>query len=246
MAKKVADRLTPITVQKFLSVLGHAWVNTLGTTPKKESLLVLAAQSALETGRWKYNHNYNFGNVKGVPDGDGRDYSYYACNEIFDIGVAAAYQAKSTPDHPAKIAAQREDGKAEIWFYPEHPACCFRAYSVEDDQGVVDDEASVLAGMADYLGLLFNRFQSAWPAVVNGDPAEFVRRLKASGYFTADLEPYLRSVKSLFNEFSKVDFDFDTLPIMSDAARAKALALIQITYQESFNSLRIEEANKDT
>jgi len=242
MADKIPDRKTPITLPQFLSALAHAWVNLFETPATKNQLLVLAAQSALETGRWHYAHNYNLGNVKSN-EGDGRDYTFFACNEILDPAVAAAYQAKSTPERPAKITGQT-NGKSEIWFYPEHPGCRFRAYAVLDADGNVDEEASLYAGMVDYLGLLYTRFNSAWPAVLAGDPVEFVKSLKARSYFTAPLEPYVNSVRSLFNEFSKVPFDYDSLPVLSDHQKAQVSNFVTLTLQESIRDSLAEDLKK--
>lgn len=242
MANKIPDRKTTITLPQFLSALAHAWVNLFEKPATKNQLLVLAAQSALETGRWKYAHNYNLGNVKSN-DGDGRDYTFFACNEILDPAVAAAYQAKSTPDRPAKVTGQ-VNGKSEIWFYPEHPGCRFRAYAVLDADGNVDEEASLYAGMVDYLGLLYTRFSRAWPAVLAGDPVEFVKALKSQGYFTAPLEPYVRSVSSIFNEFSKVEFDYDSLPVLSDHQKAQLSSFVTLTLQESIRSSLAEDLKK--
>lgn len=243
MATKIIDRLTPITPQQFLEALGYCWVELLNTPPEKNSLLVLMAQSALETGRWKYAHNYNIGNAKRT-EGDGRDYTYFACNEILDSGVAAAYEAKSTPDRPAKIINRKQNGTAEIWFYPEHPGCCFRAYQVMEEDGSIDEHASLVAGMTDYLGLLYRRFSRAWPAVLAGDPDLFCTELKNQRYFTADLEQYKRSVKSLFYEYLRAELDFSAIPLVSEAQKKKLLNLSAAVLQESIRDM-IEEADTD-
>lgn len=231
MPKKISDRVTPVTPSQFLEALYRAWLDLFEEVPKHESLLVLMAHSALETGRWKYLHNYNFGNVKGV-DGDGRDYCYYACNEVLDIAVAAAYEAKSTPDRSCRITSKIA-GKAEIWFYPEHPACRFRAYYVDLDQdGVVDEQVSLTHGVCDHLLELHRRYKSCWPSVLQGNPAEFVRALKSQGYFTAPLEPYLQSVISLYNEFGRLPFDTTNLPVLSEKQKERLLALVQLTARD--------------
>jgi flagellum-specific peptidoglycan hydrolase FlgJ len=73
----------------------------MGENPVRESILILLAQSALETGYWKGCHCWNLGNVKSH-DGDGRDYTYYRCSEV-------------------------KDGEM-VWFSPPSPECRFRAY----------------------------------------------------------------------------------------------------------------------
>ena len=82
-----------------------------------------------------------------------------------------------------------------VWFEPDNPACCFRAFPTLD------------AGALDYLQTLHRRFQSAWPAVVAGDPARFSHLLKRSRYYTADEAQYTKTLVALFREFSR------TLPL---------------------------------
>lgn len=237
MAERINNRLTPVTPQQFLGALYHAWLELLGSPPpKKESLLVLMAQSALETGRWKFVHDYNLGNAKSV-EGDGHDYCYYACNEILDAGAAAAYEAKSTPDASAKVTEKRSDGLSVIWFYPNHPACRFRAFCVKRDDGSLDEEASLLAGMTDYLGLLYKKYSIAWKSVLQGDPVAFCAALKAAHYFTADLNEYMRGVVSLFNEFRTIPFDMDAQPVLNASQKTTILNLVQST---NLNSVREE------
>jgi hypothetical protein len=93
--------LTPIDPEDLADALVHAWRNLLGTTPARESILLLLAQSAHETGRWKSAHCFNIGNVKGRA-GDGRDYTQFRCWELVN-GV-------------------------KMWFDPPHPATRFRAF----------------------------------------------------------------------------------------------------------------------
>lgn len=237
VVRKVSDRLTHVTPLQFLQGLSQAWVNIFTTPAKKEQLLVLAAQSAIETGRWKYNHSYNFGNVKSV-EGDGRDYCYFACWEVFSKPVAAAYVANSRPDARAAITEHRSDGTDVVWFYPEHPACRFRAYEVHDADGKIDEWASMVLGLTDYLGLLHKRFYKAWPAVLKGDPAEFVRELKKQGYFTADLQPYIDSEVSLFREFSHLQLDYSALPVVPDDKKAVFGEATALAVQEYLADLR--------
>lgn len=49
-------------------------------------------------------------------------------------------------------------------------------------------------GAADYLSLLSRRYPRAVEAADQGDPAKFVRELKAGGYFTGNEASYVRSV----------------------------------------------------
>jgi len=237
MSKKLSDRKTTVTPLLFLQGLAQAWVNIFSVPAKKEQLLILMAQSAIETGRWKYNHSYNFGNVKSV-EGDGRDYCYFACWEVFSKSVAAAYAASAKPGALAAITENRSDGTAVVWFYPEHPACRFRAYEVHDANGKIDEWSSMVLGLTDYLALLHKRFYKAWPSVLKGDPAEFVRALKTQGYFTADLQPYIDSEVSLFREFSHLQFDYSALPVIPDDKKAVFGEITALAVQEYLADIR--------
>ena len=53
--------LTPIEPEALADALVHAWRKLLATTPSRESILVLLAQSAHETGRWRSCHCWNLG-----------------------------------------------------------------------------------------------------------------------------------------------------------------------------------------
>jgi hypothetical protein len=109
------------------------------------------------------------------------------------------------------------NGKIEK-FYPPHPQTNFRAF-MDLDTGVLD-----------YLRFLSQRarYSSSWHAAEAGDPALFVHALKNAGYFTADEAPYLRSVVSLFNEYSRLlaDPTRDTLPPFDDSEHAVAILSI--------------------
>lgn len=173
---RLQDQLTPITPPQLYGSLARAWLKAFNETPHRTSLLVLLAQWALETGRGRSMHCYNLGNVKSNQKSG--DWCFFRCNEIIN-------------------------GK-EVWFDPDHPAACFRAFATLDD------------GALDYLNTLHDRFKPAWPAVVAGDPQSFVHLLKINRYFTADEAQYTRSVVSLFSEFSR------TMPLAvnTDAAGA--------------------------
>jgi hypothetical protein len=199
----VKDRLTPVTSQQFASTMSEAWPVHFVTPASKSSVLVLTAQSVLETGWWKYCHNYNLGNMKSVA-GDGWDYSFFACDEVLYTPVALKFQAASTPAAPCKITSQNpHNNTSTIWFYPDHPGCRFRAFCMKKPDGSIDEAASLRAGMDAHLNTLYKRFGLAWPAVLKGDPRAFVQALKAQGYFTAPEKPYEDSVAEIFEELQK-------------------------------------------
>lgn len=102
----VEAELTPLTEQQAAIVLRTSFKNLIGHYPSIESLAILWAQSALETGRWKNGsiYNWNFGNVKRLPD---QKYTSYKCSEIIN-------------------------GKNQ-WFYPYHPQTFFAAWETAEE-----------------------------------------------------------------------------------------------------------------
>lgn len=97
---KVAAVKTLVTAREVYRALQLAWVALFGEHAKRESLCVLLAQWALETGHGKACWNYNLGNIKSFQKGG--EWCFFRCNEIIK-------------------------GKV-VWFEPDHPACCFVAY----------------------------------------------------------------------------------------------------------------------
>jgi hypothetical protein len=106
MSTLVPDRLTPLNAAEVASAFRAAFIVVCGTEPTRECLALLVAQSALETGRWKSIHCFNFGNIKASPTYEGF-HCQFRCNEV--IG-----------------------GKVQ-WFEPPHPQCNFRAFDSVDD-----------------------------------------------------------------------------------------------------------------
>ncbi|MBK9496873.1 MAG: peptidoglycan-binding protein [Xanthomonadales bacterium] len=172
---KVEAVRTNATVDQVRKALSISWVALFGEHPSPESICVLLAQWALETGRGNSMWNYNLGNVKShQKDGD---WCFFRCNEVIN-------------------------GKV-VWFEPDHPACCFRAYP------------TLQQGADAYMHELHGRFAKAWPAVISGNPTEFSKRLKASKYYTADEGKYTSTLVSLYREFLRsVSTKYDLFSVL--------------------------------
>jgi hypothetical protein len=99
--ERLPPDITKVTAGEMIAALGEGWQGLFGETPKQESVFVLVAQWALETGWGKGMHAYNVGNIKSV-EGDGEDFTYFTCDEYI--------------------------GGKHVWFSPDSPACRFRAY----------------------------------------------------------------------------------------------------------------------
>ncbi len=109
-SKYIPDRLNAASVEEIFYALKLGLKEVYKQDFSFESIVVLLAHSALETGRWKVGlHRWNFGNVKAYPDKlkDGEFFTLFRCGEILN-------------------------GK-EVFFDPPHPQCAFRAYKTRDE-----------------------------------------------------------------------------------------------------------------
>lgn len=66
LARLIPDQTTPLAPQHVALCFRGALEIVQGKTPSNACLALLVAQSALETGRWKAIHCFNFGNVKAA------------------------------------------------------------------------------------------------------------------------------------------------------------------------------------
>jgi len=105
-ATLIEDKLTPLTAREVCRAFQSAFFGVTLQLPTKETLALLMAQSALESGRWKSLHCFNFTNIKAADTYEGL-YCLYRCNEIIN-------------------------GKVE-WFDPPHAQCRFRAFKTIED-----------------------------------------------------------------------------------------------------------------
>jgi hypothetical protein len=78
---EVAAQPTTATVTEALRALSDGHLEALGTRPTLARLLVLAACSALETGRWQRFNNHNVGGIKAAADYPG-DFARYQTREV--------------------------------------------------------------------------------------------------------------------------------------------------------------------
>jgi hypothetical protein len=81
----VARIATPITAQDLANAISDVWESVVGGPPG-QAIPVFIAQSAFETGDWKWIWNYNVGNIAGTgPTGDS-----YAATANPQSGVTSA------------------------------------------------------------------------------------------------------------------------------------------------------------
>ena len=215
MSERLEAKVTPVDRTDVFVALWRAWLQLFDGVPSRKSICLLVAHWAFETGWGKSMWCFNFGNAKAKADGP-YDYTYFPCGE--DLSVATANRLVAAMPDKAKIV--RVDGdKIEVKFWPDHPACCFRAFETIEE------------GAIDYLGLLRSRFSKAWPMLMHGDPVGFVHALKAQGYFTAAEGPYSAAMTSIFDGLLKTMPTTD-LPALSDDQAEKLKNLVALTLDE--------------
>jgi hypothetical protein len=217
MAEELASTRTPVKTEDLIVAIWKSWEQFFGAPPAhKESVWILIAQWGLETGWGKSCYCWNLGNVKST-EGDGHDYQYYKCNEILPLATAQKY-AQQSPD-TAKITQVRSDGKAIIWFYPNHPGCRFRAFKTLEE------------GAFDHLKLLARRFDKAWPEIIEGDVVGYSQKLRQQGYYTADEASYTNTLKGCMKMAAKAPVDYDSLPFLGEHEKDRLKGLIANSIQ---------------
>lgn len=221
MPVEIPAKKTPASKEQVIQALWKAWMGYFGSVPKKESIWVMVAQWGLETGWGASMWNWNFGNVKSK-DGDGYDFQFFGCGEEVPLATANAWKAKD----PALVTIKRvyeAKGKqmASVWVDPPHWVSRFRAF---------DD---ILEGATDYLALLVKRFTLAWPYVVDGDPVAFSHALKQQTYYTDDEAHYTKTLVGTYVIISKLAFDYDSLPFLTEEEKERVGNLVSLTiYQD--------------
>jgi hypothetical protein len=97
----VPDLLTPFSDAEMASALALAARHVFDDDLSRRPLCCLAAQIALETGRGRFTHRNNLGNVKASDSYQGSA-TFFRCNEVI--------------------------GGRIVWFDPFNVACRFRAF----------------------------------------------------------------------------------------------------------------------
>ena len=104
----VDAKLTPLTKEVAACTLRTAYKNIMGEYPSLDSLAILYAQTALESGNFQKGlWNANWGNIKRL---SGIKYTSFKCSEVLD-------------------------GKNQ-WFYPYHPQTFFSAWDTVEEGAV--------------------------------------------------------------------------------------------------------------
>lgn len=190
-------KATPVTPEQVLISLAVAWQAITNTPPDRNVILMIHAQSALETGHWRSVCNYNLGGSKKHGT---CDWTYFTTTERFPSATADKYLASSKPG--AEVTLVKEaDGMKTLKFAGKQQMNCFASWETLDDAARAQ------------LELLFRRFPKALEAAKRGDVTGYVHELKKAGYFTASEEDYRKIVDSISRSYAKklADVQFPTV-----------------------------------
>jgi hypothetical protein len=222
--EELKDEKTEVTTQEMALALVHAYWKYFRSWPRKDTIRVLLAQWALETGWGKHMHCFNVGNAKHSFS-SGNDYCFFKCNEILRKDVAELL----LHEDPTRvmITSYRANNTCVTWFLPKHPWSRFRAFKTLED------------GVYDHLKMVVNRFDGAWPYAVAGDPEGYCRALKAQKYFTADLSVYTKTLKSVFNKLASLEMPEG--PIVTPEGRQRVLASVSLSLSEMTEDIHLRD-----
>lgn len=79
----IPPKRTRLTRRQARDALLDAFAKVTGEIPSPETLAILVAQTALETGQWRSIWNYNFGNIRGQAPPPG-GWTSFRAGEIID------------------------------------------------------------------------------------------------------------------------------------------------------------------
>ena len=204
--KEFENKLTKVSKQQMAVALVEGRKGFYGVYPTKQVVAILLSQWALETGRGRYMHCYNIGNIKASKNYKG-NYCYYYCSEIVPTRIANKWKQQ----YGSLVKVGKRRGRyVEVFLYPKHPATKFRAYK------------SLADGAVDYIELLAKRFRSAMRYAVKGDVEKFSRELHRIGYYTASVDKYTKTMKALYREMIKEADKLD-IPLFTKEEKDKIM-----------------------
>jgi hypothetical protein len=196
--------ITPHTTNE----MGLAFLRVVRTL-KRQSLRLLLAHWAGETGWGKGMHNENPGNKKS--SGKAGDWTFFGCDENLTLARAEKLKAGALGNLVSIRKTWVDSGGvqwANVWFDAPHPYSRFESFDSLD------------AGVSDYVSMMKRRFPKSWQVVLaGGTPEAFSSTLRSEGYYTASVTAYTRLMKGVL--------------AMVDSRGAEALAMVERVKTES-------------
>lgn len=235
MSRQLTNILTKITTVEMLEGVYRVWLYRLRASPPSlDTLCILVAHWALETGWGKSCRCYNIGNAKAKPGGP-HNWTYFPCGEELPAATA-----KAEAQRDKRVVIRREyvlSGRAmvSVKVFPEHPWCCFRAFETLEE------------GLADHLELLHRRFPEALDAAQRGSSVEFSRELKRRGYYTASVERYTNTLVNCVAPVRRTAeaIDWAQLPLLTEAQKARVDGVTALSAQLSDDDWHDMRAERD-
>jgi hypothetical protein len=179
----VHDRLTPLPFERAAPAMRQALRYVLGREPTNACLSAALAKCALETGRMRSCHCWNWGNIKAGQKYAGM-YCTFELNEVLG-GKVVWFSPLGRLDRKggAVVAEHTADP-------PGHPQTRMRAHENE------------LTGADAYVEFMRKpAFEPAFQRMIAGDVPGMVAAMKAARYFTADETAYAKAVVSIDKEY---------------------------------------------
>jgi hypothetical protein len=184
-ARRLEPKRTPLEYPGIINALLLAWEGT----PTRSAVRLAAAQIAIESGL-NSCMNFNISGIKAKQNG-ATCWQYFSTTEYYTPEQLKDAQAKAIPfPNSLKIIGQ-SGTKTKVTLYPDHPACCFRAFE------------SLAEAMADHLAFLRLKFPEGLKGLIEGDAQKFAVGLTYGvhgAYFTAPLGEYVAGLKYRYAE----------------------------------------------
>ena len=208
--RELPARATPVAALDVFLALRMQLGIQLGREVPRQGALILLAQMALETGRFKSCMNFNLGGIKASKKWAG-DYQHFTTMEVLPMALAAKYMADVPVDSTVEIIKTVE-GMSTVRFAGRHPVNKFVAFE------------SMNSAMEHHVGFLLGRYRSAVECAMAGNSQAFVSELYRLKYFTGDRASYEKSVASLASEYERT-FAPDAPPVAPERPEARPVTV---------------------
>jgi hypothetical protein len=185
------SRLTPVDPAALYLALRAQLALELGAPVPRSAAIIVLAQMALESGRFRSTRNYNLGGMKCPRDWPG-DWQYFTTREVVSAAQAAEYLKASTPDATVRIVdSTLAPARVTIIVSGKHPLNKFCSFD------------SLESAVRYHVHVLCGRYRSAVDEAIGGHAFAFAQELHAKRYFTGDPTQYGVSVSSLAREYER-------------------------------------------